>query len=412
MTEKTHSSLAIPARETQDGHALPPRHREWRRAKIAVVIVLILLAIGALRTVVANIIQSRSVAQTTQQNAKQYVDVVTPKQTDGSAGVTVLPGTLRGYVESPIFARATGYLLHWYADIGARVQEGQLLAELDTPEIDQELAQAVAQRDQIQSSLGLAKSSYERWQQLRQRDAVSQQELDERQSTYSQDVANLAAAEANVKRLRQLESFKRIVAPFAGVVTQRNVDVGDLIDAGSGTSRALFALAQSDPLRVFVQLPQAYAQNIKVGEDVVVTQAELPGQQFHGRITHISGAIDVPTRSLQVEVTLRNPDGKLRPGAYVQVALPSGARAQLSVPGNALLFRAEGPRVAVVDNDGVVHLHKVTIAQDLGQTLEIESGVEPNDRVIINPSDSIEDGDHVVVTRPQSQPQAKNKAAS
>jgi RND family efflux transporter MFP subunit len=416
MTEKTHSSLAIPARETPDGHALPPRHREWRRAKIAVVIVLILLAIGALRTVVANIMQSHSIAQTTQQNAKQYVDVVTPKQTDGSAGVTVLPGTLRGYVESPIFARATGYLLHWYADIGARVQEGQLLAELDTPEIDQELAQAVAQRDQIQSSLGLAKSSYERWQQLRQRDAVSQQELDERQSTYSQDVANLAAAEANVKRLRQLESFKRIVAPFAGVVTQRNVDVGDLIDAGSGTSRALFALAQSDPLRVFVQLPQAYAQNIKVGEDVVVTQAELPGQQFNGRITHISGAIDVPTRSLQVEVTLPNPDGKLRPGAYVQVALPSGARAQLTVPGNALLFRAEGPRVAVVDNDGVVHLRKVTIAQDLGQTLEIENGIEPNDRVIINPSDSIEDGDHVVVTRPQSQsqsqPQAKGKAAS
>jgi len=416
MTEKTHSSLAIPARETPDGHALPPRHREWRRAKIAVVIVLILLAIGALRTVVANIMQSHSIAQTTQQNAKQYVDVVTPKQTDGSAGVTVLPGTLRGYVESPIFARATGYLLHWYADIGARVQEGQLLAELDTPEIDQELAQAVAQRDQIQSSLGLAKSSYERWQQLRQRDAVSQQELDERQSTYSQDVANLAAAEANVKRLRQLESFKRIVAPFAGVVTQRNVDVGDLIDAGSGTSRALFALAQSDPLRVFVQLPQAYAQNIKVGEDVVVTQAELPGQQFNGRITHISGAIDVPTRSLQVEVTLPNPDGKLRPGAYVQVALPSGARAQLTVPGNALLFRAEGPRVAVVDNDGVVHLLKVTIAQDLGQTLEIENGIEPNDRVIINPSDSIEDGDHVVVTRPQSQsqsqPQAKGKAAS
>ncbi|BCF93930.1 efflux RND transporter periplasmic adaptor subunit [Paraburkholderia largidicola] len=412
MTEKTHSSLAIPARETPDGHALPPRHREWRRAKIAVVIVLILLAIGALRTVVANIMQSHSIAQTTQQNAKQYVDVVTPKQTDGSAGVTVLPGTLRGYVESPIFARATGYLLHWYADIGARVQEGQLLAELDTPEIDQELAQAVAQRDQIQSSLGLAKSSYERWQQLRQRDAVSQQELDERQSTYSQDVANLAAAEANVKRLRQLESFKRIVAPFAGVVTQRNVDVGDLIDAGSGTSRALFALAQSDPLRVFVQLPQAYAQNIKVGEDVVVTQAELPGQQFNGRITHISGAIDVPTRSLQVEVTLPNPDGKLRPGAYVQVALPSGARAQLTVPGNALLFRAEGPRVAVVDNDGVVHLRKVTIAQDLGQTLEIENGIEPNDRVIINPSDSIEDGDHVVVTRPQSQSQAKGKAAS
>ncbi|MEM5436536.1 efflux RND transporter periplasmic adaptor subunit [Paraburkholderia diazotrophica] len=411
MTEKTHSSLAIPARETEDGHALPPRHLEWRRAKIAVLIVLILLALGALRTVVANIVQNRSVAQMTQQNAKQYVDVVTPKDNDGS-NMTVLPGTLRGYVESPIYARATGYLLHWYADIGARVKAGQLLAELDTPEIDQELAQAVAQRDQIQSSLGLAKSSFERWQQLRQRDAVSQQELDERQSTYLQDVANLAAAEANVKRLRQLEGFKRIVAPFAGVVTQRNVDVGDLIDAGSGTSRALFALAQSDPLRVYVQLPQAYAQNIKVGEDVVVTQAELPGQQFNGRITNISGAIDVATRSLQIEVTLHNPDGKLRPGAYVQVALPSGARAQLTVPGNALLFRAEGPRLAVVDGNGVVHLRKVVIAQDLGQTLEIESGIEPTDRVIINPSDSINDGDHVEVMHPQTPSRSKGEAAS
>ncbi|MEW6346569.1 MAG: efflux RND transporter periplasmic adaptor subunit [Pseudomonadota bacterium] len=396
MTEKTHASLAIPARDTEDGHALPPRNREWKRAKLAIWIVLILLALGALRTVVADILQSRSVAETTQQNAIEYVNVVTPTQADGS-GNTLLPGTMRGYVESPIYARATGYLLHWYVDIGAQVKQGQLLADLDTPEIDQELAQAVAQRDQINSSLGLAKTSYERWQQLRQRDAVSQQELDERQSTYNQDVANLAAADANVGRLRQLESFKRIVAPFAGVVTQRNVDVGDLIDAGSGTSRALFALAQSDPLRVYVQLPQAYAENVSVGKQVVVTQAELPGKQFHGTITHIAGAIDVPTRSLQIEVRLPNPDGALRPGAYVQVAVPAIAHADIMVPGNALLFRAEGPRMAVVDNNGVVHLRKVVIAQDLGQTLEIESGIEPTDKVIINPSDSIGDGDHVQI---------------
>jgi len=292
-------------------------------------------------------------------------------------------------------------MLRWYVDIGARVKQGQLLAELDTPEIDQELAQALAQRQQTSSSLALAKSSLERWQQLRQRDAVSQQELDERQSTYTQGVANLAAADANVQRLRQLESFKRIVAPFAGVITQRNVDVGDLIDAGSGTSRALFALAQSDPLRVYVQLPQAYAQNVSVGQKVVVTQAELPGQQFHGTVTHISGAIDVPTRSLQVEVTLPNPDNTLRPGAYVQVALPSVARAQWMVPGNALLFRAEGPRLAVVDAKGDVQLRKVVIAQDLGQTLEIESGIDGNDRIIINPSDSIADGDHVEIAAPQ-----------
>jgi RND family efflux transporter MFP subunit len=401
MTEKTHASLAIPARETEQGeHQLPPRQREWKRAKFAVVIVLVLLVVGTLRTVIANVLQNREVTATAQQNATQYVNIVTPTQTDGS-GNTLLPGTLRGYVESPIYARATGYLLHWYADIGARVKQGQLLAELDTPEIDQELAQSLAQRQQINSSLALAKSSLERWQQLRQRDAVSQQELDERQSTYTQDLANLAAADANVKRLQQLESFKRIVAPFAGVVTQRNVDVGDLIDAGSGTSRALFALAQSDPLRVYVQLPQAYAQNVTVGQKVVVTQAELPGQQFNGTITHISGAIDVPTRSLQIEVTLPNPDDKLRPGAYVQVAVPAAAHARLMVPGNALLFRAEGPRLAVVDAKGNVSLHKVVIAQDLGQQLEIESGITSTDRIIINPSDSIADGDHVQVQPPQ-----------
>jgi RND family efflux transporter MFP subunit len=396
MTEKTHASLAIPVRETEDGHALPPRGREWKRAKIAILIVLILLAVGAVRTVVSNVMQSRSAAATSQQNAKVYVNVISPKQAVGGTE-TLLPGTLRGYVESPIYARATGYLLHWHADIGARVKQGQLLADLDTPEIDQELAQAVAQRDQTASSLVLAKSSFTRWQQLRQRDAVSQQELDERQSTYNQGVANLAAANANVQRLKQLESFKRIVAPFTGVVTQRNVDVGDLIDAGSGSSRALFAMAQSDPLRVYVQLPQAYAQNIKPGQDVIVTQAELPGQQFHGTIANISGAIDVPTRSLQVEVRLPNPDSKLRPGAYVQVALPGTVRAPLLVPGNALLFRAEGPRVAVVDQDGKVSLRKIVIAQDLGQSLEIESGIEQNDKIIINPSDSIADGDHVLI---------------
>lgn len=401
MTEKTHASLAIPARETEGGHALPSRHQAWKRARIAVWIVLALLALGALRTVIANVMQNRSVAETTRQNATQYVSVVSPTRTEGG-GNTLLPGTLRGNVESPIYARSNGYLLHWYVDIGARVKQGQLLADLDTPEIDQELAQALAQRQQTSSSLGLAKSSLERWQQLRQRDAVSQQELDERQSTYTQDLANLAAADANVKRLQQLESFKRIVAPFAGVVTQRNVDVGDLIDAGSGTSRALFALAQSDPLRVYVQLPQAYAQNVSVGQKVVVTQAELPGQQFHGTITNISGAIDVPTRSLQIEVTLPNPDDTLRPGAYVQVAVPAAAHAQLTVPGNALLFRAEGPQLAVVDAKGNVQLRKIVIAQDLGQSLEIESGIEAGDKVIVNPSDSIADGDHVQIAQPQT----------
>jgi RND family efflux transporter MFP subunit len=401
MTEETHAPLAIPTRDHGDGPMLPPRDRVWKRAKIAIVIVLVLLAAGALRRVLADVANSRSVANATEQNAKQYVNVVLPKTTEGG-GDMLLPGTLRGYVESPIYARATGYLLHWYVDIGAHVNQGQLLADLDTPEIDQELAQAIAQREQTGASLGLAKTSLDRWLQLRQRDAVSQQELDERQSTYNQDKANFDAADANVKRLQQLESFKRIVAPFTGVVTQRNVDVGDLIDAGSATSRALFALSQSNPLRVYVQLPQAYSQNVKVGMPVAVTQAELPGQSFRGTITHMSGAIDVPTRSLQIEVTLPNSDDKLRPGAYVQVAVPQALHARLLVPGNALLFRAEGPRLAVVDAKGVVHLHKVTIAQDLGQSLEIESGIDPADKIVVNPSDSIADGDHVQIASPSA----------
>lgn len=394
MTEKHHAELAIPEHAPADGRQIPPRQGEFRRAKIVLIVVALLLAAGAARTIVANVLQRRAVASATLENARQYVSVVTPHAS--AASETVLPATLRGAVESPIYARATGYLLHRYVDIGARVKSGQLLADLDTPEIDQELAQAIAQRNQINASLGLAKSSLERWQQLRQRDAVSQQELDERQSAYTQGMANLAAADANVKRLQQLESFKRIVAPFDGVITQRNVDVGDLIDAGSGNSRALFSLAQTDPLRVYVQVPQAYAQGVAVGQPVVVTQAELPGRHFHGTITHVSGAIDVATRSLQIEAALPNPDGELRPGAYVQLALPNTTQAHLSVPANALLFRAEGPRVAVVDDRGIVHLNKIVIARDLGQTLELADGVSATDRVIVNPSDSIDDGDLVM----------------
>jgi RND family efflux transporter MFP subunit len=401
MNEKKHASLLHSQGGSKGGHLLPSREKEWRYAKLALWITLGLLTLGAVRTVIADVSEDRSVRKTTADNAVDYVAVVTPNQSEGN-GDTLLPGTLRGYVESPIYARATGYLLHWYADIGMHVKQGQLLAELDTPEIDQELLQAVAQRDQINSSLALAKSSFIRWTALRQKDAVSQQELDERQSTYQQDVSNLAAADANVKRLRQLESFKRIVAPFDGVITQRNVDVGDLIDAGSGSSRALFSLTQSDPLRVYVQLPQAYSQNIKEGQQVDVTLAELADRKFQGTITHISGAIDVPTRSLEVEVKLSNPGNLLRPGAYVQVSVPAIAHAAMLVPENALIFRAQGTQLATVDNHGVVHLRTIRIAQDLGQTLALASGIDLHDQVVINPSDSLADGDHVQIAQPSA----------
>jgi RND family efflux transporter MFP subunit len=412
MNEKHHADLAISAPEPGETRALPARGPAWYRAKIAALIVLLLMAAGALRIVVVDFQQRRQVADATVENAKQYVHVISPRQANAD-GTIRLPGTLRGAVESPIYARATGYLMRRYVDIGTRVTQGQLLAELDTPEIDQQLVQALAQRTQTAASLGLAKSSFDRWQKLHERDAVSQQELDERQSAYTQGVANLAAADANVQRLKQLESFKRIVAPFSGVVTQRNVDVGDLVDAGAGggnSTRALFALAQTDSLRVYVQVPQAYAQGVQEGQSVAVTQAELPGKKFAGKITHIAGAIDVATRSLQIEIRLPNPDNALRPGAYVQVVLPAAARSQYVIPGNTMLFRAAGPQVAIARADGTVHLQSIVIAQDFGQSMEIESGIGPNDRLILNPSDSIAEGDKVEVT--QNTAAAKSSATS
>jgi RND family efflux transporter MFP subunit len=406
MNDKHHESLAIHGGEHTKGLDLPPRQQVWTRARIAVAVVALLLAAGAARTIMANYQNAHRLADITAINARQYVNVVQPVPARND-GQLVLPGTLRGYVQSPIYARASGYVLRWHADIGAHVKQGQLLAELDTPEIDQELAQTVAQRQQSASTLKLAKTSLDRALQLRQRDAVAQQELDDRQGAYNQDVANLAAADANVQRLNQLESFKRVVAPFTGVVTQRNVDIGDLINAGNGgTGRALFMLSQSDPLRVYVQVPQAYSQQVSVGLHVSVTQAELPGRTFDGTVTHTSEAIDVPTRSLQIEVTLPNRDGTLMPGAYVEVGLPTTAIGRLVVPGNTLLFRAEGPRVAVVDADGKVHLKPVAIAHDLGQSLEIAGGLSAQDRVVLNPSDSLADGDPVIVAAAKTAPAA------
>ncbi|MCP1118528.1 efflux RND transporter periplasmic adaptor subunit [Robbsia andropogonis] len=402
MNEKHHAELAISAPEPGESPVLPARGTAWRRAKFSAAVVLLLMALGTLRIAVADFEERHEVAAATVENAKQYVHVVNPKPANAN-GTIRLPGTLRGAVESPIYARASGYLMKRYVDIGSRVTQGQLLAELDTPEIDQQLIQALAQRAQTAASLGLAKSSFDRWQKLHDRDAVSQQELDERQSAYTQGIANLAAADANVQRLKQLESFKRIVAPFSGVVTQRNVDVGDLVDAGGGGSnstRALFALAQTDTLRVYVQVPQAYAQGVRQGQVVSISQAELPGRAFEGTIAHIAGAIDVATRSLQIEIRMVNPENTLRPGAYVQVALPAAVRSQYVIPGNTMLFRAQGPQVAIARADGTVHLQSIVIAQDFGQSLEIESGIGPHDRLILNPSDSIAEGDpvHIVET--------------
>jgi RND family efflux transporter MFP subunit len=398
MSEQRHADLGITPVEPEDGETLIKRGQVMRRARILTIVVLILLALGGARTVFMRMANSRTLEANVAEQGKVYVRVANPKALD--AGPTLsLPGTLQGFVQAPIAARASGYLRRWYKDIGSKVQKGELLAEIETPEIDQQLSQAIATRAQTASSLDLAKSTQERWEALRKKDAVSQQELDEKRSANVQARANVAAADANVERLRQMEGFKRVVAPFAGIITKRNVDVGDLIDAGGGSgARALFVLSQTDPLRVYVNVPQTYAQLIKVGQKVAITQTELPGKRFDGEIVRTAGSIDTTTRTMQVEINLPNKNAMLLPGAFVQVALPLPADASLVIPANALLFRKEGLSVAVVDGNGTVHLRPVQIGRNLGPTIEVLQGVSISDRLVLNPADSLAEGDHVTVS--------------
>jgi len=397
MSEQHPSSPGTNPVEPGDSDESVRRGQVVRRAKILTIVVLVLLAIGAGRTVISRVSNARVLEAGTAERAKQYVKTTVPKAAD--AGQTLsLPGTLQGFVQSPIAARSSGYLHRWYKDIGSKVEKGELLAEIETPEIDQQLSQAVASRQQAASSLELAKSTVERWENLRKKDAVSQQELEERRSADVQARANLAAADANVERLRQLEGFKRVVAPFAGVITRRNVDVGDLIEAGGGSSgRPLFQLSQTDPLRVYVNVPQSYAQLIKAGQKVVVTQAELPGRTFEGEVARTSASIDTTTRTMQIEVALPNRDGTLLPGAFVQVALPLQASQSLVIPTNALLFRAEGLRVAVLDAADRVHLRSIDLGRNYGQTVEVLGGISASDRLVLNPADSLAEGDQVAL---------------
>lgn len=377
--------------------------RTLRRFALATLIVLLALAAGAGRSLWLRHSQSKSLAQSTPALGKQYVVTVRPS-TDKDAKKIELPGTLQGYIEAPIYARSNGYLLRWYKDIGSKVQKGEVLADIDTPEVDQQLAQAVANKRQSAANLDLAKSTMERWEQMRQRDVVSQQELDERKSAYTQNQATLAAADAEVQRLQNLTSFKRITAPFAGVVTRRNVDIGDLINPGNGDpTHAMFLLSQANPLKVYVYVPQSYATDIKVGQEVEIRLSEMPGQVFRGKINNTAGAIDSTTRTLQIEVVLPNPDLRLLPGAYVKVSLASASAKSLTIPSNTMLFRPEGTLVALVGPAGKVHLQPVTIGQDFGNNVEIVDGIAATDQLILNPSDSLSEGDIVTATETTAQ---------
>ncbi len=369
-----------------------------RKALLLIGLVLLLLVVGGVITMLTRVRDSHVLADETERESIPTVAVVHPIAEKPDEEL-VLPGSLQAYEESPIYARTNGYLLRWYKDIGSRVTQGELLADIDTPEVDQELMQVRANRQQIVAQMDLAKINADRYVSLRKTDSVSQQEADQQSSGYQQAKANFDAADATVRRLEQLESFKHVYAPFSGVLTKRNVDPGALINAG-GTGKELFDIAKVDPLRVYVSVPQNYAPAIKVGMPAWVTLQERPGEKFSGTVVRTAESIDPATRTLLTEVDVPNRDGRLLPGSFGEVHFRVGIDVQkLTIPVNAMLFRQEGPRVAVVGSDGKVHLRPITIGKDYGSTLEILGGVEAGDRVIVNPADSIEEGQQVNVAQ-------------
>jgi RND family efflux transporter MFP subunit len=375
-------------------HPAPPA----KKSGLLAIIVLTILMIAGAFALVRRLTERGALAKETERLAVPTVSVSKPSA-EPAADQLVLPAQLQAYVESAIYARTNGYLLRWNKDIGSQVKKGDLLAEIDTPEVDQELSQAKAAQQQTVAQLQLTKSTAERWINLRKTDSVSQQESDQQSSAYTQAVANNAAAEANVRRLQQLESFKHVYSPITGVLTRRNTDVGALITAGSATTgKELFDVAQVDPLRVFVSVPQTNAPSIRAGLPAYIELHEYPGQKFTGKVVRTADSIDPATRTLLTEIDVPNPAGHLLPGSYAEVhfAVPVQIT-RLSVPVNALLFRPEGPRVAVVGPDHKVHLKAINIGRDYGIKVEILGGLDPNDQIVVNPADSLEDGQEVNV---------------
>ena len=368
-----------------------------QRALFILVLIVLILTLGSLRTIYSKNLSAKNLAVSNKALDKTYVKTIKAESVVGMQPLE-LPGTLQGYTESPIYARTNGYILHWYKDIGAKVKKGELLAKIDTPEIDKSLSLVMATRQQKKGALELAESSYARWQLMRSKDVVSQQELEEKKSNLIQAQADFSSAEADVERLNYLVNYKKVISPFNGIVTQRNIDIGDLVsNSDSLSKKPMFLISQVNPLRVFVDVPQSYANNIHINQPVTISQKEIHGQIFNAKIANTAGAIDKTTRTLQIEIILPNDDNQLLPGSFVKVSVPIESKDSLKVPLNAILFKALGPSVATVVNNKV-KIKYVTIGQDFGNRLEIIQGLDASDEIILNPPDSIADGDSVEIS--------------
>ena len=343
---------------------------------------------------------------TTERAAVPIVNVVQPTSGAVSQEI-VLPGTTQAFSDTPIYARTNGYLKRWYVDIGAHVKQGQLLAEIDTPEIDQQLEQARADLKNAQANEQLAQITAARWQNLLKTNSVSKQETDQAVSDLSARQASVDSMTANVHRLEQLQSFEKVYAPFAGVITARNTDIGALINAGAGgVPQELFHMAAVNSLRVYVAVPEVDSQAAQTGAKATLTLDEFPGETFQGTIVRDSDSIDLASRTLNVEVDVDNAKDRIKVGAYAFVHLMSPRSSHsptqsFTIPANTLLFRSEGLRVGVVRN-GHAELVPITIGRDFGATVEVVAGLQPTDQVIVNPSDSLASGNPVQVSAPQT----------
>jgi RND family efflux transporter MFP subunit len=372
-----------------------PRHKLGPVFFIAILIFAVLVGWGVYSGITARAAAETTLTTDTQQAALLSVQVVNPKPGAPTQEIQ-LPGNTQAFTDTPIYARTSGYLVHWFFDIGAHVKKGQLLADIETPEIDKQLQQAKADLATAQANLDLAKSTAERWQFLLKTDSVSKQETDEKVSDLSAKKAVLDSNASNVRRIEDLQSFQKVYAPFDGIITARNTDIGALIDAGANApGKELFHMAAISRLRVYVPVPEIYSRASRTGAMAGLTLDEFPGRTFHGKLVRTSNSIDPSARTLLTEVDVDNPSGELLPGAYVFVhlKLPEGIKSVV-IPANTLLFRAEGLRVGVV-RDGVAQLIPVTIGRDYGNSVEIVAGLTPSDPVILNPPDSLISGTHV-----------------
>jgi RND family efflux transporter MFP subunit len=385
----------MPESSSHPVHA-PADERTRRYAYIAVGIAVILAIWGIVHRLSArNSLENQAV-----QAAIPTVSTTKP-QGGPAANKLVLPGNVQAFYEAPIYARTNGYLKIWYTDIGAGVKEGQLLAEIETPEVDQQLHQAQADLGTAEANYELSRTTNVRWQGLLATQSVSQQDADERAGDAAAKSAARQSASANLQRLRELESFKRVLAPFAGIVTQRNTDVGALINAGETPGSALFRVADTHRLRIYVFVPQPYAAEIRPGLTAAMAFTDHPGQSYTATVASTAQALDPVSRTLQVQLQIDNPKGELFPGSYAQVtfSLPSQANT-LRVPTNAVIFRTQKLQVATVDAQHHVRLKVITQGRDFGTEIEVLTGLTAQDDLIVNPPDSIGEGMEVHIQQP------------